>query len=375
MVHAIVDAGLALVLFGLSYRWDSIVLTNYRRIASPLSVTLACGTNVNISSRKGWSLSSCVIRRLEYIVEDSPVNPKTGRRQLTVTVCSATHLEIVRNLLCTADSVGTDPHLMLIAAIDSVSYNMLSGFHSSTVLVDLSPLKPVYYDFRRVNLVLAEALLLLGVEVTLLDGDTLVLENPATSLSNAILDVDIVMSTDRAMARPATELINVGILSVAPTLVGIGLVREWMRVFALRKGPRLPQFQRALKDIFGRGRSPLISNFSTKDWQFSAKPAIGLQGVIRARLMSLFEWCIARWITPTFAAGAVAANVPGPTFIHLAWLVPLEKKMKWLQSTGLGYATEIGCRPRKNRIFFDLGFEKLVPPDRTSVKWRGPRLH
>jgi hypothetical protein len=293
-------------------------------------------------------------------VAGSPINPRTGRHQLVVVVCSEKHIAIVKNLLCTAEAVNTDRDLIVVVTIDLAAKNALSGLDWNTIFVDLTALDPGYYDFRRVYLVLAEALLLLGAEVTLLDGDVLVLQEPGKSLADAIVGVDIVGSYDFPWILCVTDNINVGILTVAPTMIGIELIREWMRVFTRVKDPGHPSYQLSLREVLKRGPAPMTHNFSTIDWQCSAESAIRQPGVIRARLMSFYVWATAAWIDATFTAGALANKVDGPTFIHLADPRGIDVKLKWIRELGFDYSSEKGCVSRTNRLFLDLAFQARI---------------
>jgi hypothetical protein len=200
-----------------------------------------------------------------------------------------------------------------------------------------------------VNLLLLEVCLQQDLEVSLLDADVIYFKNPQSVLFNAIAHADIALSRNFPGRQPLVQNINVGVMGIAPTELGLALVREWMRVFALLGQLQSPDYQLTLLNILARdGKKRNIVHTNDFHWKVSAQMTLGRPGHISVFYFSLFDVPTVIWITLMFITHARAANVEVPMLVHLLMFTPLAIKLTYIKFCNFIFAKDSGCQGRSN---------------------------
>jgi hypothetical protein len=330
------------LLFALYYYFNlNTVLTSPETSRSISSVrdnlTVARAFSVCLSRHK-WTLSVAVLRNLHKSAMLAPRNNLTGTRQLMVALVGGKYFILTLNFICSARSVGLDPHFLLIVALDQSAYVQLSPVYSNIILADISQLMPQYYDLRRINHLIAEFLLDEGVEVSLIDSDVIFLGNPQPLLSRLIVDTDVVLSLATANGG-MTRNICVGVMTLAPTAIGKALLKQWMVIFEGLRRTRLPAYQDSLLRALDQFRFPKRVTFQPK-WNFTPQWA---NDVIRGCSIS---WSDVQTLcgVPSIKTRAAERVILKPVILHLACSYPIGAKLASIHRLNLNFTRGNDCR-------------------------------
>jgi hypothetical protein len=175
--------------------------------------------------------------RLEIAVANSPIDPRTGRHQLMLSVVNEGMLAMTRNFLCSAHQAGIAPHEFLLVAFDLPSYQAVKYLTPSAVSFIANLSRRVvnnqqvveFYRFLHHRTRIALALLRLGCDVLTADTDIVFISH-FRDLFTATADLEVQHDSKSDInpnrTIPAPWKLNLGFHMWRSSPVTVALVGE-----------------------------------------------------------------------------------------------------------------------------------------------------
>jgi hypothetical protein len=176
----------------------------------------------------------------------------------------------------------------------------------------------------------------------------ILLGNPQSYFSKLIVNKEIAVTRDVVQGRAITWNMNVGVTLIAPTRIGLALVKQWKLEFQRMNETYHPLFQTALKTVLYDPRRPNVTSMRIIPWTSTQTWA---DGIIHGCSMSLAQ-------IPTLhefrklAREALAQGFDRPLILHLAWHGPLARKLDWLHLNNFTFGTQQGCLPGRRTLLY-----------------------
>lgn len=188
-----------------------------------------------------WQLNDRMKQELWEIVQNSPLNPKTNKHMLMVSVMNEGMIKFATNMICSMKYAQIDPRNQVTIALDMESYNAIKNIGGQAIYLEsnftrsaVNVRKKVdFYKIVKVRPTVVHQLLLWDVEAILVDIDIIFLSNPLPYFKD---NADFEVQCDSRIfykipsdVQPLKWEINLGFYKLHPTPTVMELFPKWLK--------------------------------------------------------------------------------------------------------------------------------------------------
>jgi hypothetical protein len=299
-----------------------------------------------------WAIPDSALQDLWEIVEKSPINPRTNRHFLMLTVLNAGMIHFGLNMLCSMQLAGIAPNHHFMICLDEESFAAVTGIGAQAVYLPSNFTNIAvnnrhivdFYDIVKVKPTFCHQLLLWNVEVNPVDADIVFLENPLDLYDDS---ADLETQCDSKVyfqipygQEPVPWEVNLGYYRLHPTPFVMKLMPIWLsKMFVAPKLQDQSVLRRLLKPYPTRWLNKDTVIVSTDDL-FPGDPDAAnftvrfLDPMLLTNAGGLWQEGKANW-----TAEARRRGIRRPKLIHFFHMGFIREKVTLIRDEGLEFVT------------------------------------